>query len=57
MARTSITSSDAVISALAAIHPESNAITPDTFIASVRDYMRNAGTSSFSDNGLISVVR
>jgi hypothetical protein len=56
MARTSITSSDAVISALAAIHPESNAIAPDTWIASVRDYMRKAGTSSFSDNDLISVV-
>ena len=57
MARTSITSSDAVISALADIHPESNAIAPDTWIASVQDYMRNSGTSSFSDHGLISIVR
>src|SRR6267154_3698060 len=56
MARTSITSSDAVISALAAIHPESNAITPDTWIASVRHYMCKASTS-LSNNSLIVVVQ
>ena len=56
MARVSITSSDAVISALAAIHPESSAITPDTWIASVQDYRGKAGTS-LSDNSLIAVVQ
>jgi hypothetical protein len=56
MARTSITSSDAVISALAAIHPESNPIAPDTWIASIRHYTCKAGTS-LSDNSLIVVVK
>lgn len=56
MARTSITSSDAIISALAAIHPESNDIAPDTWIASVRHYMSMANTS-LSDDSLIAVVK
>ena len=45
MARTSITS-----------YPESNAITPDTWIASIRHYMRKASTS-LSNNSLIVVVQ
>lgn len=56
MARTSTASSDAIISALAGIHPESNTMSLDSWIDSIRHH-EWALSRSQHDNGLLSVIR
>ena len=55
MAWTSTASSDAIISALAGIHPESNTMSPDSWMDSIRHH-RWALSHSQHDDGLLSVI-
>jgi hypothetical protein len=55
MARTSTASSDAIISALAGIHPESNTMSPDSWMDSIRHHQW-ALSRSQHDDGLLSVI-